>query len=366
LDRFLEALDAKLPVIGFKNAGGFEDVVTEKTGALVDFLNLPKMLEKIYEFIHDEGLRLQKGSFGQELIEKNFNFLTYIYQLLDLLEHNYKKISVIIPNYNYEKYLPDRIESILNQTYPLYELIFLDDASTDHSVSTFKELLSKENKSHLKVQQVINDTNSGSVFKQWIKGVTAATGDYIWIAEADDLCDKTFLQEVMQGFYINNNIALSYTQSKQIDEQGNVLANHYLNYTNDIDEEKWKAPYFRKGVDEIQDTLLIKNTIPNVSSVVFKNIDMKKTEKQLEKFKIAGDWFFYVSLLTEGDIYFNPAPLNYHRRHLNSVTRTEDSYSHYNEVVQMQNFIKESFTIDDISKMKMYTYRKYLKAYLKI
>ncbi|MED1350618.1 glycosyltransferase, partial [Bacillus paranthracis] len=52
--------------------------------------------------------------------------------------------------------------------------------------------------------------------------------------------------------------------------------------------------------------------------------------------------------------------------HLSSVTRTEDSYSHYNEVVQMQNFIKEKFTIDDISKMKMYTYRKYLKAYLKI
>ncbi len=171
---------------------------------------------------------------------------------------------------------------------------------------------------------------------------------------------------MIQGFYINNNITLSYTQSKQIDEQGNVLANHYLNYTNDIDKEKWKAPYFRKGVEEIQDTLLIKNTIPNVSSVVFKNIDMKKTEKQLEKFKIAGDWFFYVSLLTEGDIYFNPAPLNYHRRHLNSVTRTEDSYSHYNEVVQMQNFIKEKFTIDDISKMKMYTYRKYLKTYLKI
>ena len=69
-----------------------------------------------------------------------------------------------------------------------------------------------------------------------------------------------------------------------------------------------ERPYFRKGVEEIQDTLLIKNTIPNVSSVVFKNIDMKKTEKQLEKFKIAGDWFFYVSLLTEGDIYFNPSP----------------------------------------------------------
>lgn len=69
-----------------------------------------------------------------------------------------------------------------------------------------------------------------------------------------------------------------------------------------------ESPYFRKGVEEIQDTLLIKNTIPNVSSVVFKNIDMKKTEKQLEKFKIAGDWFFYVSLLTE-EIFTSIQPL---------------------------------------------------------
>ncbi|MGH0681008.1 glycosyltransferase [Bacillus luti] len=362
----LEALDTRVPVIGFKNAGGFEDVVTDKTGALVDFLNLPKMIESIYELIEDEELRIQKGSFGQELIEKNFNFLNYIYQLLALLEHNYKKISVIVPNYNYENYLPDRVRSILNQTYPLYELIFLDDASTDNSVSTFEKLLLKENKPHLKVQRIINEKNSGSVFKQWIKGISAATGDYIWIAEADDLCDPTFLEEAIQGIHINNKVTLSYTQSKQIDEHGNVLADHYLNYTNDIDKDKWKTSYSRKGIDEIQDTLLIKNTIPNVSSVVFKNIDIKNTEKQLEKFKVAGDWFFYVSILQEGHIHFNPKSLNYHRRHTNSVTKTEDSYSHYNEVVQMQNFIKENFTIDDISKMKMYTYRKYLKTYLEI
>lgn len=67
----LEALNTKVPVIGFKNAGGFEDVVTEKTDALVDFLDLPKMLERRYEFIGDEGLRLQRGSFGQKIIEKN-------------------------------------------------------------------------------------------------------------------------------------------------------------------------------------------------------------------------------------------------------------------------------------------------------
>ena len=69
-----------------------------------------------------------------------------------------------------------------------------------------------------------------------------------------------------------------------------------------------ERPYFRKGVEEIQDTLLIKNTIPNVSSVVFKNIDMKKTEKQLEKFKIAGDWFS-MFLFLQREIFTSIHPL---------------------------------------------------------
>lgn len=58
LNVVLEVLDVKFFVIGFKNVGGFEDVVIEKIGVLVDFLNLFKMLEKIYEFIYDEGLWL--------------------------------------------------------------------------------------------------------------------------------------------------------------------------------------------------------------------------------------------------------------------------------------------------------------------
>ena len=47
---------------------------------------------------------------------------------------NLKKVSAIVPNFNYARFLKDRIYSILNQTYPVYELIMLDDASTDNSV----------------------------------------------------------------------------------------------------------------------------------------------------------------------------------------------------------------------------------------
>ena len=50
-----------------------------------------------------------------------------------------KKVSVIIPNYNYAKYIGKRIDSILRQTYPIYELIVLDDYSTDNSVKIIEK-----------------------------------------------------------------------------------------------------------------------------------------------------------------------------------------------------------------------------------
>ena len=88
------------------------------------------------------------------------------------------KVSIIVPNYNYERYLKERINSILNQTYTDYELILLDDASTDNSA----ELLAKY-KNHPKVSHVIiNKENSGSPFKQWMKGILLAKGEWIWIA----------------------------------------------------------------------------------------------------------------------------------------------------------------------------------------
>lgn len=51
------------------------------------------------------------------------------------------QVSVIVPNYNYARYLPMRIESILNQTFTDFELILLDDASTDESVSVLENIV---------------------------------------------------------------------------------------------------------------------------------------------------------------------------------------------------------------------------------
>ena len=59
------------------------------------------------------------------------------------MEGNQKKVSVVVPNYNYANYLKKRLDSIINQTYPIYELIILDDLSTDDSVKKIKAFLFK-------------------------------------------------------------------------------------------------------------------------------------------------------------------------------------------------------------------------------
>ena len=101
------------------------------------------------------------------------------------------KVSVIIPNYNYENFIEERIDSILLQTYPVHELIILDDVSTDNSV----ELIEKKVKEiqDIPVKFIKNQKNSGSVFSQWQLGIKNVTGDYFWIAEADDSCSNCFI-----------------------------------------------------------------------------------------------------------------------------------------------------------------------------
>jgi len=103
------------------------------------------------------------------------------------------KVSIIVTNYNYARFLDQRLGSIDRQTYRDFEVVLLDDASTDESVPVL-ERFARQHQCRL----VRNDRNSGSPYKQWNKGVRLAAGQYVWVAEADDYADERFL-EVLVG-----------------------------------------------------------------------------------------------------------------------------------------------------------------------
>ena len=139
------------------------------------------------------------------------------------------KVSVIIPNYNHEKYLDERIQSVLNQTYTDFEVIILDDVSMDNSKEVIERYRCNPHVSHI----VYNTENSGSTFKQWTKGFNLAKGELIWIAESDDSCSPKILETLVGEFEKDDQLVLAYSLSMFIDEYGNQRkpANNVTNST---------------------------------------------------------------------------------------------------------------------------------------
>jgi hypothetical protein len=109
---------------------------------------------------------------------------------------------------------------------------------------------------------------------------------------------------------------------------------------------------------------VIKNTIPNVSAVVFKKRNITPVLDEMIKFKVAGDWFFYVWLLKQGRISYIAKPLNLHRRHNNSITKSLSQQKHFDEIVLMQEYITKKVAVADHIIKKRDKYRKNVKNYL--
>ncbi len=252
---------------------------------------------------------------------------------------NSKKVSVVIPNYNYENYIEERIDSILMQTYPIHELIILDDCSTDNSVNKIEEIIKKHPDVNIKF--VKNEKNSGSVFSQWQKAFSLSTGDYVWIAEADDSCSHYFLENVMKGFD-SPNVVLSYAESMRIDENNKIISSSCRDWMLAVSSVKWNKSYINSGINEIQNALAICNTIPNVSAVVFKKSNQVEIIEEAKKFKISGDWYIYYKLLSNGDIAYCSKSLNYFRKHSKSTSTVVSRELEIRELLTIQSEIRKN------------------------
>ena len=128
-------------------------------------------------------------------------------------------VSVIVPNYNHAAFLEQRIDSVLNQTFQDFEIILIDDCSTDDSVDFLNKF-----KNHPKVSHfILNEKNSGSPFGQWQRGIELAVGNYIWIAESDDFAEVDFLEKTVSVLNAKPSTVLAYSDSRIIDENGKEL-----------------------------------------------------------------------------------------------------------------------------------------------
>ena len=333
----LESASVDVPIVAFENTTGAAEFIVQQGGRLARHLDIKDFSSKL------EGLLSSSNTV--QTLSSDFSLQRYILDLLYFLDGT-PRVSVIVPNYNYGRLIESRLESIRKQNHPIYEIIILDDASNDDSVCRIESFCQRAN---LDAQVYINKINSGSVFRQWVKGVHLASGDLVWIAEADDLADPCFLSELVPAFG-KDEVVLSFCQSKQIDGNGCLLADNYLAYTEDI-SDRWRQDHFIEGMDEIRTSLSIKNVIPNVSGVIFNRQALRhaleKIGEDLFNYQVAGDWLVYLHVLSQGQLYYSSKSLNSHRRHQRSVTSATKLKNHLAEVKSVQSIAHSIARPDD-------------------
>ena len=257
-------------------------------------------------------------------------------------------ISIIVPNYNHSKYLPERIESLINQTYKNFELIILDDASTDNSLEIIEGFTHR-----LDFVKVYNKTNSGSTFLQWQKGLLYSKGEFIWIAESDDSSLPTFLEKCVEKMIHDNSLGLVYTNTKVIDSKSEYIGDYNSSYK--PVNIAWNSNYKHLGTSEVKNFFLNVNSIPNVSSILFKKDALVSSLENLPYFKLCGDWYIYVSILMKYNIYFISETLNLYRKHTGTVRqRTMELPVGMFESIEIIKYIFKKFKPDFFQKCKSY------------
>lgn len=315
----LEAMAVGLPVVGFEGAGGFTDLLGKSTlGSTVAYGDPAAMADALARKLAQRRRRAPAKADAPTP-----PFSRYAFDLLKISDPGVKSVSVIVPSYNYARYMAQRLGSIFAQDYPVSEIIVLDDASTDGAADAAEAVAAALGRT---VRVLRSERNTGNVFLQWRKAAELATGDYVWIAEADDGAEPTFLS-TLAGQLEDPDVLFAYTDSRAIDADGHVIWPDYKGYYRSVAPDLLQKDQVFDSAEFAKAALAVKNLILNVSSILWRREVIKDAlddvADDLPALRLAGDWRAYVqACASEGKIAYVAAPLNHHRRHQGAVTAT--------------------------------------------
>jgi glycosyltransferase involved in cell wall biosynthesis len=228
------------------------------------------------------------------------------------------KVSVIVPNYNHARYLRKRLESVLAQTFQDFELILLDDCSSDNSREVLNSYANLPN-----VRIEFNERNSGSTFKQWNKGVRMARGEYVWIAESDDFAEPRFLERLTQVLDEDPEVTFAFCRSWRVTEE-NVRFGHADFYFQQLEADRWGKDFIADGWEECRRSFVICAPVPNASAVLLRKAVYEKIGGAGDRLHLCSDYQLWVRMALQGKVAYVGEELNSYRSHENNVRTQTD------------------------------------------
>lgn len=238
------------------------------------------------------------------------------------------KVSVLIPVYNMESYIEEAIESVLNQTFDGYEIVIVDNNSTDN---TWPILLKYE--AHPKFILIKNERNLGMA-QNWNRCLFYARGKYLKVLNADDILEQTALQECVT--ILDNYPAIS------------LVTSHFKTFGVENKEMYSKHVGQIDGKQAIVDTIETSNWIGCPTQVMFRRDDL-----YVGYFNIASTWWsdmdLWYRLLTIGDLFVIDKILSQNRSHLGQVSH---QFADQKSLVSYNSFYKIMLQYDTYSFCK--------------
>lgn len=212
-------------------------------------------------------------------------------------------VSVVIPTYNAADLLPDTVESVLNQTYRDFELIVVDDGSTDETPQVMEVYMDDV--------RYIRKENGGSASAR-NRGIREAKGQYVALLDADDLWLPEKLECQMEQFEAQPDLAWSYTDWIHVDaETGDTLyqGSQVMDY---------------RGGDVLR-PLLVRLFIPPSTEVIRRDVfEEVGTYDESELHRISEDWEFTLRVAERYPVGYVDRPLAKRRHHPDKKTATMD------------------------------------------
>lgn len=238
------------------------------------------------------------------------------------------KVSIIIPTYNREKYIKEAIESAINQTYQDYEIIIVDNNSTDNTYNIIESYA----KNNSKIRSYKNKENVGPV-KNWKKCIELSKGEYIKIIWSDDYIEKNFLEVTVPILENNQDVGFVYSKTIIFSEKNKEEV-----YEFNKNSGKYKIKDYIEGK-----ALGLKRVPVSPGCALFRKKDVEKNflieipnieERDFSQYGAGTDLLLF--LLTYNDYeyfyYFNEI-LSYFRVHEDSITKANNLDYYYNSTI---------------------------------
>lgn len=214
------------------------------------------------------------------------------------------KVSVIVPIFNGAQFITETVQSVFKQSHKNWELIIIDDGSTDNSVEVIKDL-DKTKKIRLLHHP---DCKNEGVSKTRQLGVQESTGEYIAFLDADDLFYPEKLSDQLEIFLNNPQVSLVHSKVELLNESA-------LSFTNKFDQFEDDIIYDLCNTDN----WLVSNFICN-STVMVKSSILKKIKFGIPQLFQYEDWLLWNLVAQKGLFYYQDMPQIKYRLHEQSAT----------------------------------------------